>query len=80
MRSDIAKQRSALMSKLQDREAELTRLRTQLSQKLTPQNAELGSRLQVLTNTLVQKQNTLEMVLTERNSLRLQLETLEVCF
>lgn len=77
MRSDIAKQRSALMSKLQDREAELTRLRTQLSQKLTPQNAELGSRLQVLTNTLVQKQNTLEMVLTERNSLRLQLETLE---
>lgn len=48
-----------------------------MSAMATP-SSEVESRLSTLTQTLVSKQQALELLTTERNALRLQLEKLEV--
>lgn len=65
--------------KLRKQEAEISRLRSQLSAISTPSSA-VESRLSTLTQTLVTKQNELEHLTTEKNALRLQLEKIEVNF
>lgn len=76
---DILKQKSAFQMRLQDREAEIQRLRSQLTTKslnMTSQE-ELENRLHTLTESLIQKQMALESLSTEKNSLLLQLERTE---
>jgi chromosome segregation ATPase len=67
--------------KLQKQESDISRLRSQLSVVATP-NSEIETRMSSLTRTLVLKQQELEHLTTDRNSLRLRLEKLEVhwCF
>lgn len=80
VREELNRQRSQLSIRLQEREAELTRLRTQLSQRpASPPHlpGELEMRLSSLTKTLIQKQSALELVTTERNELRVQIEEME---
>lgn len=82
MREELNRQRSQLSIRLREREAELTRLRAQLSQRpASPPHlpGELEMRLSTLTKTLIQKQSALELVTTERNELRVQIEEMEVC-
>ena len=45
----------------------------------TSSEAELENRLHALTESLIQKQTMLEALSTEKNSLVLQLERMEVC-
>lgn len=66
-----------------NRENELVRLRTKLSeQQQNPSTMPAGSsntdeRVYSLTQSLVQKQNSLEAITAERNAIRIQLEKLE---
>lgn len=76
LQEELSRQRNALASKLQKQESEISRLRSQLSAASTP-SSEVESRLSVLTQTLVLKQQALESLTTERNALRLQLEKIE---
>jgi uncharacterized protein YigA (DUF484 family) len=79
VRDELSRQRAQLALRVREREAELTRLRSQLSQRpASPIGDELESRLHTLTQTLVLKQSSLETVTTEKNALRLQLEKVEV--
>lgn len=78
VRDELLRQKAQLASRVREREAELTKLRSQLSQRpSSPAGDELESRLHALTQTLVVKQNSLETVTTEKNALRLQLEKIE---
>lgn len=77
LHDELSRQRSAIASKLQKQESEISRLRSQLSAASTP-SSEVESRLSILTQTLVLKQQALESLTTERNALRLQLEKIEV--
>ena len=45
----------------------------------SPDKAELESRLRELTESLIQKQTTLETLNSERHSLNLQMERMQVC-
>jgi hypothetical protein len=79
VRDELLRQKAQLASRVREREAELTKLRSQLSQRpSSPADDELESRLHALTQTLVVKQSSLETVTTEKNALRLQLEKIEV--
>ncbi len=60
------------------RESELYQLRTKLAQRSSsPQPFGLEERVQSLTQSLVQKQTSLENITADRNALRIQLEKLE---
>lgn len=76
---EFIKQKSAFQTRLQDRENEISRLRNQLTTKSTNATSqeELENRLHSLTESLIQKQTTLEALSTEKNSLVLQLERME---
>lgn len=79
VRDELSRQVAQLASRVREREAELSRLRSQLSQRpSSPTGDELENRLHTLTQTLVLKQTSLETVTTEKNALRLQLEKIEV--
>lgn len=79
VRDELSRQIAQLASRVREREAELSRLRNQLSQRpSSPTGDELENRLHTLTQTLVLKQSSLETVTTEKNALRLQLEKMEV--
>ncbi|XP_075227561.1 golgin subfamily A member 5-like [Lycorma delicatula] len=80
IREELSRQRTQLTSRLRERESELTRLRSQLTQRPAspPQvPAELEARLSALTSSLVQKQANVEVLASEKNALRLQLEKTE---
>ncbi|KAK2581612.1 hypothetical protein KPH14_002116 [Odynerus spinipes] len=76
LKDELARQRNNYTIQIQKQDAEISRLRMQLSATSTP-NSEVESRLASLTHTLVLKQQALENITTERNALRLQLEKLE---
>lgn len=61
------------------RESELAKLRSQIGPKLSSVGSVNGleERVQSLTQSLVQKQNSLESVTADRNALRFQLEKIE---
>lgn len=71
-----------LASKLREKENEVIVLNTRLAAFGTDQSdstrKELEGRLQELTESLIQKQTTLEMLSSEKNSLYLQLEKTKV--
>ncbi|PNF30873.1 Golgin subfamily A member 5 [Cryptotermes secundus] len=78
VRDELLRQKAQLASRVRERETELTKLRSQLSQRPSSlAGDELESRLHALTQTLVVKQSSLETVTTEKNALRLQLEKIE---
>lgn len=58
---------------------EINQLKNVIKQKANVTvNEDIESRIKLLTQTLMLKQNKLETVTTERNALRLQIEKLEV--
>ncbi|XP_061700895.1 golgin subfamily A member 5 [Syngnathoides biaculeatus] len=71
--------KSALQSRVKDREDEIQKLRNQLTNKTLSSSSqtELENRLHQLTETLIQKQTVLEALGTEKTSLVFQLERLE---
>ncbi|XP_012277575.1 golgin-84 [Orussus abietinus] len=76
LREELTRQQDSFSQKLQKQQANILRLRSQLSAASTP-NSEIEARLSSLTQTLVVKQQALESLTTERNALRLQLEKIE---
>lgn len=79
LKDEITRQQNNYTIQIQKQDAEISRLRLQLSATSTP-NSEVESRLATLTQTLVLKQQALENITTERNALRLQFEKLELEF
>jgi hypothetical protein len=76
---ELVKQKSGFLSRIQGRDDEISRLRSQLVAKSmnASNQEELENRLRALTESLIQKQTTLESLSTEKNSLLLQLERME---
>ncbi|XP_013406597.1 golgin subfamily A member 5 isoform X2 [Lingula anatina] len=76
---ELYKQKTSLQSRLQDREADIEKLRNQLTTKSlsSTSESELEGRLHALTESLIQKQTMIEALSTEKNSLVLQLERME---
>lgn len=77
VREELVKQRTAFSVKLHEKEAEVTKLRNKIQTRPTSPSSDLEQRVASLTQSLVQKQNTLESTTAERNALRLQLEKLD---
>uniref|UniRef100_A0A0P6IXR5 Putative golgin-84 n=1 Tax=Aedes aegypti TaxID=7159 RepID=A0A0P6IXR5_AEDAE len=76
-REELVKQRTAFSVKVHEKESEITKLRNKMHNRPTSPSSDLELRLSSLTQSLVQKQNTLESITAERNALRLQLEKLD---
>ncbi|RNA33410.1 Golgin subfamily A member 5 [Brachionus plicatilis] len=76
---ELSKQKTNLNSKLQDRGAEIEKLRSQLTTKNmgTTTEKELENRLHLLTENLIQKQTLIEALQSEKHSTFLQLERAE---
>ncbi|XP_041353113.1 golgin subfamily A member 5-like isoform X2 [Gigantopelta aegis] len=76
---EIHKQKTSFQSRINDRESEIEKLRSQLMTKSisSTTESELESRVRALTDSLIQKQTMLEALSTEKNSLVLQMERLE---
>lgn len=79
LHEELLSQKSMFHGRLHEREAEVGKLRNQLTTKClnASSHEELESRLHVLTESLIQKQTHLESLSSERNSLVLQLERVE---
>ncbi|CAF0786049.1 unnamed protein product [Brachionus calyciflorus] len=76
---ELYKQKSNLNGRLQEREAEIDKLRTQLTTKSmgSTTEKELENRLHLLTENLIQKQTLIEALQSEKHSIFLQLERSE---
>ncbi|XP_052866199.1 golgin-84 isoform X2 [Anopheles cruzii] len=77
VRNELVKQRTMFASRLYEKDAELQKLHSKMQKRPTSPSTDLEDRLVSLTQSLVQKQTTLETTTAERNALRLQLEKLE---
>ncbi|KAJ6636387.1 Golgin-84 [Pseudolycoriella hygida] len=66
-------------NKIREKESELLQLRTKLAQRSSSPQPSFGleERVQSLTQSLVQKQTSLENITADRNALRIQLEKIE---
>ncbi|XP_058062208.1 golgin-84 [Anopheles bellator] len=76
-RNELVKQRTMFASRLYEKDAELQKLHSKMQKRPSSPSTDLEDRLVSLTQSLVQKQTTLETITAERNALRLQLEKLE---
>lgn len=65
---------------MNSRESELQRFKNRVSQRSGNNSNDFEERINSLTQSLVQKQNSLESITVERNALRMQLEKLDVSF
>lgn len=65
---------------MNSRESELQRFKHRASQRSGNNSNDFEERINSLTQSLVQKQNSLESITVERNALRMQLEKLDVSF
>lgn len=65
---------------MNSRESELQRFKNRASQRSGNNSNDFEERINSLTQSLVQKQNSLESITVERNALRMQLEKLDVSF
>uniref|UniRef100_A0A5F9DJR4 Golgin subfamily A member 5 n=1 Tax=Oryctolagus cuniculus TaxID=9986 RepID=A0A5F9DJR4_RABIT len=76
---DLHRTKNTLQSRIKDREEDIQKLRSQLTNKALSHSSqsELENRLRQLTETLIQKQTMLESLSTEKNALVFQLERLE---
>ncbi|XP_031638547.1 golgin-84 [Contarinia nasturtii] len=82
VRDELKRQQTLTSTKLHEKENELIGLRTKLSKQQNTSAMPTGlnstdDRVYSLTQSLVQKQNSLEQVTAERNAIRIQLEKLE---
>lgn len=79
LHEDYSRHKTTLQSRINDRDTEIEKLRKQLVAKQvnTTSQTELESRLNALTESLIQKQTMVEALSTEKNSLVFQLERLE---
>ena len=64
---------------VQEKDTELASLKAKLLSS-SPDKAELESRLRELTESLIQKQTTLETLNSERHSLNLQMQRMQVAW
>lgn len=76
-REELNKQRIDFSIKMHEKESEINKLKTKIQNRPTSPSSDLELRLNSLTQSLVQKQTTLESITAERNALRLQLEKLD---
>uniref|UniRef100_A0A1Q3FEC5 Putative golgin-84 n=1 Tax=Culex tarsalis TaxID=7177 RepID=A0A1Q3FEC5_CULTA len=76
-REEVTKQRKAFSVQMHERDSEISKLKAKMQSRPSNSSADLELRLNSLTQSLVQKQTTLESVTAERNALRLQLEKLD---
>ncbi|XP_077965846.1 golgin subfamily A member 5-like isoform X2 [Styela clava] len=78
-KEEATRARAAANERLQDKDEEIKKLRSQLMMKSrnAPDESELESRLRQLTETLIQKQTLVETLATEKSSMVLQLERAE---
>lgn len=76
---ELRKTKMSYQTCIKDREAEIEKLRNQIMTKSMSSSTEgeLEARVKTLTESLIQKQTTLETLSTQKNSLALQLERLE---
>lgn len=76
---ELRKTKMSYQTCIKDREAEIEKLRNQIMTKSMSSSteSELEARVKTLTESLIQKQTTLETLSTQKNSLALQLERLE---
>ncbi|XP_022330942.2 golgin subfamily A member 5-like [Crassostrea virginica] len=76
---ELRKTKMSYQTCLKDRESEIEKLRNQIMTKSMSSSTEgeLEARVKTLTESLIQKQTTLETLSTQKNSLALQLERLE---
>lgn len=84
LRQQLSNQMAASATHLQEKDIQLEQLRAELlRRKATMQSADgtavdnLDERIKVLTQTLVDKQQTVEHITSERNALRIQLEKMQ---
>ncbi|XP_028396239.1 golgin subfamily A member 5-like [Dendronephthya gigantea] len=77
---DHYRQKTTLIAQIQERDGEVEKLKSQLLAKsyTTTSEAELEKRVRALTENLIQKQTVIEALSTEKSSLVLQLERLEM--
>uniref|UniRef100_A0A2M4AN03 Putative golgin subfamily protein a member 5 n=1 Tax=Anopheles triannulatus TaxID=58253 RepID=A0A2M4AN03_9DIPT len=76
-REELIKQRTSFTARVYEKDAEIKKLRSKITNRPASPSADVEDRLASLTQSLVQKQTTLETITAERNALRLQLEKLE---
>ncbi|XP_061173626.1 golgin subfamily A member 5-like isoform X2 [Saccostrea echinata] len=76
---ELRKTKMTYQTCIKDREAEIEKLRNQIMTKSMSSSTEneLEARVKTLTESLIQKQTTLETLSTQKNSLALQLERME---
>jgi hypothetical protein len=81
LREDLTQQKINFAAKMQDRDVEIEKLRKQLMAKKmsSASQAEVETRLQALTQNLIQKQTLIEQLTTEKSTLMHQVERMEVC-
>ncbi|CAD6996383.1 unnamed protein product [Ceratitis capitata] len=84
LRQQLSNQMAASATRLQEKETQMQQLRAEFLRRKTSANTEEGlavdsldERLKVLTQTLVDKQQSVERITTERNALRIQLEKIQ---
>lgn len=79
LREDYTRQKTTLQSRIHERDANIEKLRKQLVAKQvnTTSQVELESRLNALTESLIQKQTMVEALSSEKSSLVFQLERME---
>lgn len=76
IREEMMKQKTLMTTKLHEKENELKRLKN--SYRESQMNSEIENRVQSLTQSLITKQNNLEVITSEKNALKFQLEKLSV--
>uniref|UniRef100_U5EYS1 Putative golgin-84 n=1 Tax=Corethrella appendiculata TaxID=1370023 RepID=U5EYS1_9DIPT len=74
VREELIKQKVELTKKLYEREMEVMALKNRTQNRSASPATDIEERLHSLTQSLVQKQTSLESLVSERNALRLQLE------
>ncbi|XP_053948941.1 golgin-84 [Anastrepha ludens] len=84
LRQQLSNQMAASATRLQEKETQLQQLRSELLRRKATTHTEdgiaadsLDERIKALTQTLVDKQQTVERITSERNALRIQLEKMQ---
>lgn len=84
LRQQLSNQMAASATRLQEKETQLEQIRAELLRRKTTLQSTDGAtvdsfdeRIKALTQTLVDKQQTVERITTERNALRIQLEKMQ---
>ena len=83
VRNDFVREKGMLAAQIREKDNEVlvmsSRIATIGTEQLDSSRKDLEGRLQELTESLIQKQTTLEMLSSEKNSLYVQLEKTKVC-